>query len=93
MRALAQARQLEYVSQTDILTGLKNRNYFEIMVQEIPERCASNLICVYGDVNGLHEINNNHGHNAGDKMLREVADGRKAGGSARRNREDPRGAF
>lgn len=74
MRALAQARQLKYVSQTDILTGLKNRNYFEIIVQEIPERCASNLICVYGDVNGLHEINNNHGHNAGDKMLREVAE-------------------
>lgn len=35
--------------------------------------CASNLICVYGDVNGLHETNNEKGHQAGDKMLKAVA--------------------
>ena len=74
IRALAQSRQLKYVSQTDILTGLKNRNHFEIRVQDYPKHCEKNLICVYGDVNGLHEINNAHGHDAGDKMLREVAD-------------------
>ncbi len=73
MNGLAQAGRLEYVSQTDILTGLKNRNHFEAKVQEYPELCSTNLICVYGDVNGLHEINNTQGHVAGDKMLREVA--------------------
>ena len=31
------------------------------------------LTCVYIDVNGLHELNNTHGHEEGDKMLRTVA--------------------
>ena len=35
--------------------------------------CNNNLICVYADVNGLHEMNNKEGHLAGDRMLQEVA--------------------
>ena len=62
IRALAQSSQIEYMSQTDLLTGLKNR-----------EMCRSNLVCVYGDVNGLHEKNNREGHHMGDVMLKEVA--------------------
>lgn len=73
IRALVQSRQIEYISQTDLLTGLKNRNHYESQIQKYPAMCASNLICVYGDVNGLHEMNNRYGHPAGDKMLREVA--------------------
>jgi len=74
MRALRQSRQIEYLSQTDLLTGVKNRNHYENQLQRYPEFCSSNLICVYGDVNGLHETNNRKGHQAGDKMLREVAE-------------------
>lgn len=73
IRALAQSRQIEYLGQTDLLTGVKNRNHYENRMKEYPEMCASNLICVYGDVNGLHETNNTEGHQAGDRMLREVA--------------------
>ena len=73
-RALAQSRKIEYMSQTDLLTGVKNRNHFENRMQEYPEMCRSNMICVYGDVNGLHEVNNKEGHQAGDRMLREVAE-------------------
>ena len=73
IRAMAQSRQIEYMSQTDLLTGLKNRNYYENRLQKYPEMCRENLICVYGDVNGLHEVNNRQGHPAGDRMLREVA--------------------
>lgn len=73
IRAMAQSRQIEYMSQTDLLTGLKNRNYYENRLQKYPEMCRENLICVYGDVNGLHEVNNRQGHSAGDRMLREVA--------------------
>ena len=73
IRALVQSRQIEYMSQTDLLTGLKNRNYYEIQLRKYPKRCGSNLICVYGDVNGLHEVNNRQGHLAGDRTLREVA--------------------
>ncbi len=73
IRALAQSRQIEYMGQTDLLTGLKNRNFYENQLPKYPEMCKSNLICVYGDVNGLHEINNRQGHLAGDRMLCEVA--------------------
>ncbi len=72
-RALAQFRQIEYMSQTDLLTGVKNRNHFENQLQEYPSICRDRLICVYGDVNGLHEVNNTKGHEAGDEMLHEVA--------------------
>lgn len=73
IRALAQSRQIEYMGQTDLLTGAKNRNHYENCLQRYPKKCTSNLICVYADVNGLHEMNNKHGHVAGDKMLCEVA--------------------
>ena len=73
IRTLAQSRQIEYMSQTDLLTGLKNRNYYEKQLQNYPKMCRLNLICVYGDVNGLHEVNNKQGHSAGDRMLCEIA--------------------
>lgn len=73
IRALEQSRQIEYMSQTDLLTGVKNRNHYENQMRGYPEMCSSDIICVYGDVNGLHEINNKEGHQAGDKMLQEIA--------------------
>ena len=72
-RALAQSTQIEYMSQTDLLTGAKNRNHYENQLEEYPEMCTSSLVCVYGDVNGLHEKNNAEGHQTGDVMLHEVA--------------------
>ena len=73
MRALSQSRQIEYISQTDLLTGLKNRNHYENQLEVSPKICARNVIAVYADVNGLHEVNNRQGHAAGDKMLKETA--------------------
>ena len=63
IRALAQSSQI----------GLKNRNHYENRLLKYPEMCRSNLVCVYGDVNGLHEKNNREGHHMGDVMLKEVA--------------------
>lgn len=73
IRALSQSRQIEYLSQTDLLTGVKNRNHFENRIKVYPEMCQSNLICIYGDANGLHELNNSEGHRFGDIMLQTVA--------------------
>ena len=72
-RALAQSRQIRFMSETDLLTGAKNRNHYESRLKVYPELYTTNLICVYADVNGLHEMNNRYGHPAGDKMLQEVA--------------------
>lgn len=66
--------RLRYVAENDQTTGLRNRNAYEREQNDIPGRCRRTLSCVYMDINGLHELNNAMGHQAGDIMLREVAD-------------------
>lgn len=73
VRALYESKMVVYLSETDVLTGLKNRNQFEKMLQNYQHAFENNLICIYADVNGLHELNNSEGHEAGDKMLIFVA--------------------
>lgn len=57
----------------DVLTGLYNRNRYERDLENIYSECKDALTCVYIDVNGLHERNNEEGHEKGDIMLRTVA--------------------
>ena len=56
----------------DALTGLENRNNYEMYRMKATH--ISKIICVYIDVNGLHTINNEKGHLAGDLMLKYVAE-------------------
>ena len=72
-RALAQARQIRYLSETDLLTGAKNRNSYEQESMKYADSCRHSLTCVFADVNGLHEMNDTKGHKAGDVMLQTVA--------------------
>ncbi|MCR5089201.1 MAG: diguanylate cyclase [Oscillospiraceae bacterium] len=69
----AQQQKVSYLSQTDILTGAKNRNHYENTLEKYPEKATGNIVVVYADVNGLHELNNTKGHLAGDAMLQTVA--------------------
>lgn len=57
----------------DVLTGLYNRNRYEADLPRLGESCRVSLGCVFVDANGLHELNNSRGHEAGDGMLRAVA--------------------
>ena len=61
------------LAETDVLTGLLNRNSYENNLETYPAKCKNNLTCIYADANGLHELNNTKGHAAGDKMLQTVA--------------------
>ena len=61
------------IADTDVLTGLLNRNCFEKRMKAVPAECKENITCIYADANGLHELNNTKGHEAGDNMLKEVA--------------------
>lgn len=63
----------DLLSKTDLLTGCKNRNCYEQELSVLARNCSRSLSCVYVDVNGLHEMNNQHGHTAGDTMLKYVA--------------------
>lgn len=57
----------------DALTGLYNRNRYEAQLLRYQKQNIASMACVYLDANGLHELNNRHGHEAGDRMLRTVA--------------------
>lgn len=59
-------------SETDFLTGLKNRNAFEVAVSQYDPELLNDTFFLYADVNGLHEMNDRKGHAAGDSMLQCV---------------------
>ena len=73
LRGLAQERRVMILSETDLLTGLKNRNCYELRLPNYMSRCRDGLVCVFLDVNGLHELNNREGHQAGDRLLQTTA--------------------
>ena len=59
----------------DVLTGLQNRTSYENYCSRLKnDKIVNKIKCIYIDVNGLHEINNNKGHLAGDMMLKLVAE-------------------
>lgn len=75
--ALKQANEeLHQLSVTDALTGLRNRRHFETMLEEELERARR-----YGDENSLlvididhfKSVNDTHGHDGGDRVLKEIA--------------------
>lgn len=62
-----------HLNETDLLTDVMNRNMYEMRIHEYKETCLENVVCVFADANGLHEINNEKGHSAGDELLKCVA--------------------
>ncbi|MBR1797839.1 MAG: GGDEF domain-containing protein [Clostridiales bacterium] len=66
--------RLQIISQTDQLTGLNNRNFYEYKLGTYKGSFRNSLGCIYMDINGLHELNNSKGHKAGDDMLCYIAD-------------------
>ena len=57
---------------TDALTGLKNRNSYQMRLEEYD--MLPSLAVIYMDANGLHSMNNILGHAAGDTMLTYIGD-------------------
>ena len=67
---------LKYIGLTDALTGVYNRRYMDRrLVEEIARarRQAYRLSCMYIDIDHFKQVNDTHGHQAGDDVLREVA--------------------
>ena len=75
--ARAQIAQLERLADEDALTPIANRRAF---VRELTrmiaftQRYGVPSSVVYFDVNGMKQINDKHGHPAGDAALRHVAE-------------------
>lgn len=67
---------LERLSATDELTGLRNRRHVEraLRIEFMrAERYGTPLAAIMADVDHFKEVNDRHGHAAGDRVLREVA--------------------
>lgn len=64
-------KELDVKYNTDVVTGLLNRNAYERDVQEID---VKKLGLVSIDANNLKKLNDSEGHDAGDKLLRSVAE-------------------
>ena len=72
---LISARRGVYrMSITDQGTGLMNRVAYEKLLHGGERHTSVPAVCIYIDANGLHEINNKHGHGAGDTLLQSVAE-------------------
>jgi len=72
----AEAARWEQLARTDGLTGLANRRALEERLDaEISRsrRGGHPLAVLIADLDGLKDVNDSHGHNAGDAVLRAIA--------------------
>ena len=68
--------QLRTMSKTDVLTGVMNRNAMNARISAISEvfgKAPKQLGVIFADMNGLKYINDHHGHEAGDLLLKNAA--------------------
>lgn len=68
--------QLEHLSQTDALTGIGNRLYFNRSLNKEIQRShryKSDLSLLMFDIDFFKKVNDNYGHDVGDQVLVEIS--------------------
>ncbi|MGY2081314.1 GGDEF domain-containing protein [Modestobacter sp. SYSU DS0657] len=72
LRICAVHRELRTQAETDALTGLANRAAFTAALEVVSASGADDAWVLFADLDGFKEINDEHGHAAGDEVLRAV---------------------
>lgn len=73
----AENETLRLQTKTDALTGIANRRGYKEEVEramELSARTGLPLWCFMIDIDHFHHVNNDYGHDAGDQVLKEVAE-------------------
>lgn len=65
--------QLRYQSNRDTMTGLYNRNFFEVELIRFEQSREYPISIIMADIDGLKYTNDTEGHAAGDDLLRQGA--------------------
>ncbi len=66
--------RLRYLSTHDEMTKLYNRAFFEAEIEQLEKGRSAPLSVVIADLDGLKEVNDSFGHDAGDGLIRAAAD-------------------
>lgn len=67
---------IKLVGLFDALTGINNRRFFDQRLKEEvsrAQRSRTSLCCLFIDLDYFKRINDNHGHQAGDAVLKQVS--------------------
>jgi len=71
-----QQEQLHHMANYDPLTNLPNRNLYMTLAQQIlglAKRNGSKAVVAFLDLDGFKGVNDNYGHEMGDRILKQVA--------------------
>ncbi|WP_427983404.1 GGDEF domain-containing protein [Agarivorans sp.] len=66
--------ELDYLARTDSLTGIKNRKAFDELQFTLETQLDAEVCMFVIDVNGLKRMNDEKGHEKGDKLIQSVAE-------------------
>lgn len=70
--AVADAKMYSEISENDMLTGLKNRRAYQMVIDScVGEKQVG---VAFADVNSLKAVNDSKGHETGDRLIQKVAD-------------------
>ncbi len=69
---------LRYLGTHDVMTGMYNRAYFTEILQRLDKEQVRPVSLVVADLNGLKQVNDLYGHQAGDDYIRRAAEVLKA---------------
>ncbi len=72
VRMASEVELYEQMANSDYLTGLANRRQCELVFDEIDQEDSDYAVIAF-DLNNLKQVNDSHGHAAGDKLLKDFA--------------------